>query len=44
VADAVVGAILSWGKGLGALTGLPAVEAYVLRLKERPAWRRAIAD
>jgi len=44
VADVVVGAILSWGKGLGALQDLPAVEAYLARLKDRPAWKRAIAD
>jgi glutathione S-transferase len=44
VADVVVGAILLWGKGLGALQDLPAVEAYLARLKDRPAWKRAIAD
>lgn len=44
IADVVVGAVLSWGKGLGALRDLPAVEAYLARLKERPAWKRAIAD
>jgi len=44
VADLVVGAVLAWGRGAGALKGLPAVEAYVARLLERPAWRRARAD
>jgi len=44
IADVVVGAVLAWGKGLGALRDLPAVEAYLARLKERPAWKRAIAD
>jgi glutathione S-transferase len=44
VADAVVGATLSWGKGLGALSELPALDAYLARLKQRPAWKRATAD
>lgn len=44
VADAVLGAVLSWGRSLGALRDLPAVEAYLGRLRERPAWKRAIAD
>jgi len=44
VADVVLGSILSWGRALGALGGLPAIEAYVARLKERPAWKRSIAD
>ena len=44
VADVVVGAVLAWGKSIGALEKLPTVEAYVARLLERPAWRRARAD
>jgi glutathione S-transferase len=44
VADVVVGAILAWGRSLGALEGLPATEAYLRRLKERPAWKRSLAD
>jgi len=44
VADVVVGAVLGWGKAMKLLGGLPAVEAYVARLLERPAWRRARAD
>ncbi len=44
VADVVLGSILSWGRALGALGALPAVEAYVARLKQRPAWKRSIAD
>ncbi len=44
VADVLVGAVLSWAKALGAMDGFPAAEAYVARLKERPAWRRAVAD
>ncbi len=44
VADVVAGAVLSLGKAMGVLVGLPAVEAYVVRLKERPAWKRATAD
>ncbi len=44
VADVALGSILSWARSLGALGELPAVEAYLARLKERPAWRRSIAD
>ncbi len=44
VADVVVGAILAWGRSLGALEGLPATEAYLRRLKDRPAWKRSLAD
>lgn len=44
VADFVVGAVLSWGKFLGALDGIPAAEAYVARMRARPAWKRANAD
>jgi glutathione S-transferase len=44
VADYVVGAVLSWAKFLGALEGIPAAEAYVERMRERPAWKRANAD
>ena len=44
VADVVMGAILAWARVLGALEGLPATEAYLARLRERPAWKRALAD
>lgn len=45
VADVVLGSILSWGKAAaGGLDALPAVNAYVLRMKARPALRRAVAD
>jgi glutathione S-transferase len=44
VADVVVGAILLWGRSAGALEGMPAVEGYLSRLRDRPAWRRATAD
>jgi glutathione S-transferase len=44
VADVMVGATLAWARGFHLLEGLPAVEAYLARLRERPAWRRAIAD
>lgn len=45
VADVVVGACLSWGRAMvGGFDALPAVDAYVSRLKERPAWKRATAD
>lgn len=44
VADVVVGAVLAWAKGHRLLEGLPAAEAYVARLLDCPAWRRARAD
>jgi glutathione S-transferase len=44
VADVVVGSIVIWGRAAGALEGMPALEAWVARLRERPAWRRATAD
>ena len=44
VADVMVGATLAWGKAMKAMEGAPAVEAYLARLRERPAWQRAIAD
>jgi glutathione S-transferase len=44
VADVMVGATLAWGRAMKALEGAPAVEAYLARLRERPAWKRAIAD
>jgi glutathione S-transferase len=43
-ADVVVAAILSYGKFLAGLEGLPAAEAYVQRMRSRPAWKRATAD
>ncbi|HET8723634.1 MAG TPA: glutathione S-transferase family protein [Anaeromyxobacteraceae bacterium] len=44
VADVMVGATLAWGKAMKAVDGVPGVEAYLARLRERPAWQRAIAD
>jgi glutathione S-transferase len=44
VADVLVGSILAWGRVAKALDGLPAVEAYLARLRARPAWQRSIAD
>jgi glutathione S-transferase len=44
VADVVVAAILSYGKFLAGLDGLPAAHAYVQRMRSRPAWKRATAD
>jgi glutathione S-transferase len=44
VADFVVAAVLSWGKAAAGLEGIPAAEAYVARMRERPSWRRATAD
>ncbi|HEY7726247.1 MAG TPA: glutathione S-transferase family protein [Anaeromyxobacteraceae bacterium] len=44
IADVFVGACLSWGKSAAGIDGLPAVEAYVAGLKQRPAWKRATRD
>jgi glutathione S-transferase len=45
VADVIVAAVLGWGKFLGALEGVaPAAAAYVTRMRERPAWKRAVMD
>jgi glutathione S-transferase len=44
VADVMVGGTLAWARGLRLLDGLPAVEAYLARLRDRPAWQRAMAD
>jgi glutathione S-transferase len=44
VADVMVGATLAWARGLRLLDALPAVEEYLSRLRERPAWKRALAD
>lgn len=45
VADLVVGACMAWGKVIaGGLDGLPAVAAWLLRVRQRPAWKRATAD
>jgi glutathione S-transferase len=44
VADVMVGATLAWGRTLRVLEGVPVVEAYLARLRERPAWQRALAD
>jgi glutathione S-transferase len=42
--DAIVGAVLAWGKALAGLDEAPGAAAYVARLRERPAFRRAAAD
>lgn len=44
VADVVVGSVLSWGKATAGLDGLPETQAWLARLKERPAWKRAVKD
>jgi glutathione S-transferase len=44
VADVMVGGTLAWARGFKLLDGLPSVEAYLTRLRERPAWQRAMAD
>jgi glutathione S-transferase len=44
VADVLVGSMLVWAKAMGACQDLPSLDAYVTRLRERPAWQRATAD
>ena len=44
VADVFVGSVLAWGRSVRALEGLPAVEAYLGRLRHRPAFQRAYLD
>ncbi len=44
VADVMVGATLAWGRAMKLMPGAPAVDAYLARLRERPAWQRALAD
>jgi glutathione S-transferase len=44
VADVMVGGTLAWARGFKLLDGLPSLEAYLTRLRERPAWQRATAD
>jgi glutathione S-transferase len=44
VADVIVGSCLLWGRSMRVLEGLPAAEAYCARIRERPAWKRSVAD
>ena len=44
VGDVYCGSILLWAKLMQVGEGLPAVDAWLARLRERPAWRRATAD
>jgi glutathione S-transferase len=44
VADVVLGSMLLMAKARGAISGVPAVEAYMDRLEKRPARIRASAD
>jgi len=43
-ADVMVGSTLSWARTLGLLNDHPALQAYVARLTERPAFQRAQID
>lgn len=44
VADVVVGSLLALGRRLQLLEGFPRIDAYVNRLMERPAAKRAFGD
>jgi glutathione S-transferase len=43
-ADIIVGGLLVWADTAGQLRGAGPAEAYLARLRERPAFQRAIAD
>jgi glutathione S-transferase len=44
VADVMVGATLAWARSMRLVDAMPALEGYLGRLRERPAWHRALAD
>ena len=44
VADVMVGATLAWARAMKLFEAMPALEGYLGRLRERPAWQRALAD
>ncbi len=44
VADVMVGATLAWARAMRLVDALPSLEGYLSRLRERPAWQRALAD
>ncbi len=43
-ADVMIGSTLGWSQFMGLLANHPALQAYVQRLSERPAFQRAQAD
>ena len=44
VADVMVGATLAWARSMRLVDALPSLEGYLTRLRDRPAWQRAMAD
>ncbi len=44
VADVMVGATLAWARSMKLVEARPSLEGYLSRLRERPAWQRALAD
>jgi len=44
VADVMVGATLAWARAMKLFEAMPALEGYLGRLRDRPAWQRALAD
>jgi glutathione S-transferase len=44
VADVMIGATLAWARGMRLIDAMPALDGYLSRLRERPAWMRALAD
>lgn len=43
-ADILNGSLMAWADGLGLLEGHPAIQAWVAKLKTRPAYTRAMED
>jgi len=40
----VVGAVLSWAAMLGLVADAPNISAYLERIRERPAFKKAFGD
>jgi glutathione S-transferase len=43
-ADVMIGSTLAWARAMGLVNGYPELEAYIQRVVERPAYKRARAD
>jgi len=44
VADVMVGATLAWARSMRLVEALPSLDGYLVQLRARPAWQRALAD
>ncbi len=43
VADVVLGSVVIWAAAMGAVTDAPHLQAYLERLKARPAWQASVS-